>query len=96
MCKRVEEILNNNDAAQPTVTVVMDGKEHSSNDFVAILAKDNGDAAIFYNTDAMTLGMAMKMVSRAFVDAMDNLPEDERRSISEVLSGNFDDDDQED
>lgn len=91
MYNSVEEVLNSNKQGTPSVTVSMDGLTHTSDDFVAILAKDNGDAAIFYNTDAMTLGMAMKMVSKAFVEAMSNLPEDERNSISEILSGNFDD-----
>ena len=40
-------------------TVEMDGKTTTSDDFVAILSKDNSDASRFYCTDALTLGMAM-------------------------------------
>ena len=66
-------------------TVEMDGKTTTSDDFVAILSKENGDASIFYNTDALTLGMAMKMVTRAFVECMNECSEQERTEITEVL-----------
>lgn len=70
---------------EPICTVTMDDKEHTSDDFVAILSRDNGDASLFYNTDALTLGMAMKMVAKAFVESMHQLTEEERQSIQEVL-----------
>lgn len=70
-------------------TVEMDGKTTTSDDFVAILSKENGDASIFYNTDALTLGMAMKMVARAFVECMDKCPEREREEITEILGAAF-------
>ena len=70
-------------------TVEMDGKTTVSDDFVAILSKENGDASIFYNTDALTLGMAMKMVARAFVECMDECSEQERTEITEVLGTAF-------
>lgn len=70
-------------------TVEMDGKVTTSDDFVAILSKENGDASIFYNTDALTLGMAMKMVARAFVECMNECSEQERTEITEVLGAAF-------
>lgn len=70
-------------------TVEMDGKTTTSDDFVAILSKENGDASIFYNTDALTLGMAMKMVARAFVKCMNECSEQERAEITEVLGAAF-------
>ena len=72
-----------------TCTVEMDGKTTTSDDFVAILSKENGDASIFYNTDALTLGIAMKMVARAFVECMDKCPEKEREEITEILGAAF-------
>ena len=66
-------------------TVEMDGKTTTSDDFVAILSKENGDASIFYSTDALTLGMAMKMVARAFVECMNECTEEERAEILDVL-----------
>ena len=70
-------------------TVEMEGTSTTSDDFVAILSKENGDASIFYNTDALTLGMAMKMVARAFVECMDKCPEKEREEITEILGAAF-------
>lgn len=70
-------------------TVEMDGKTTTSDDFVAILSKENGDASIFYNTDALTLGMAMKMVARAFVECMNECSEQERAEITDVLGAAF-------
>lgn len=90
MCKEIEKVLNEtstNDVIACSVT--MEGKTHTSDDFVAILSRDNGDASIFYNTDALTLGMSMKMVAKAFVDAMAQLSEEERAEIQEVLGEAF-------
>lgn len=67
--------------------VTMDGATHESDDFVAVLSRENGDASIFYNTDALTLGMSMRLVARAFVSAMAQLSEEDREAIREVLDG---------
>ena len=52
-------------------TVELDGQTTTSDDFVSILSNENRDASIFYNTDALRLGMAMQMVASASVDCMD-------------------------
>ena len=65
----------------------MDGEGFVSDDFVAVLAKENGDLGFYYNTDAVTLGMTMKMVAKAFVDSMANLSEEEREMVQSVLGG---------
>lgn len=70
-------------------TVTMDGANHTSDDFVAVLSKENGDASIFYNTDALTLGMAMKMIAKAFVECLDQCTESERTEITEILGSAF-------
>lgn len=87
MCKEVERVLH--ETEEVTCTVVMEGKEHTSNDFVCVMARENGDASIFYNTDALTLGMAMKMVAKSFVESMAELSEEERQSVSEILGDSF-------
>lgn len=81
--------MNNNTDNAILCTVQMDGKTTTSDDFVAILSKENGDASIFYNTDALTLGMSMKMVARAFVECMNDCTEQERHEITEVLGAAF-------
>lgn len=81
---------NTNENLNPILcTVQMDGKTTTSDDFVAILSKENGDASIFYNTDALTLGMAMKMIARAFVECMNDCTEQERHEITGVLGAAF-------
>lgn len=80
-----EDIRMNKDVC----TVQMDGEVKESTDFVAILSKDNGDASLFYCTDALTLGMAMKMVAKAFITEMNEVPEEERAQIEEILGEAF-------
>lgn len=89
MCKQVEAVLAEGTTMDPRCEVVMDGVGTVSDDFVCVMARENGDASIFYNTDALTLGMAMRMVARAFTDAMLQLSEEERASISEVLGDSY-------
>lgn len=67
----------------------MDGATRESQDFVAVLAKDNGDASLFYCTDALTLGMAMKMVAKAFITEMNEVSEEEREQIELILGDAF-------
>lgn len=87
MSRTVEEVLKEATGMPVSCTIVMDGEARTSDDFVTILAKENGDASIFYNTDALTLGMAMKMVAKCFVDAMGQLSEEERTMVQKVLGG---------
>ena len=89
MCKKVEGVLAEGTTMDPRCEVVMDGKGYVSDDFVAILAKENGDASIYYNTDALTLGMAMKMVAKHFVESMAMLSDEERESVEQILGDAF-------
>lgn len=72
-----------------TCTVRMDGQVHSSDDFVAILSKESGDASIFYNTDALTLGMAMKMIAKQFVECVNQCTPQEQKEIESILGDAF-------
>lgn len=74
---------------EPKCVVTMDGVTTESEDFVAVLAKENGDASIIYNTDALTMGMAMKMVAKSFVECMAELSEEERNEVTEILGTAF-------
>lgn len=81
----VEEATN-----MPTrCEVTMDGKGFVSDDFIAILCKEDGGAAFYYNTDALTLGMAVKMVSKAFVDTMHTLSEEEQCEVTAILGQDY-------
>ena len=90
MCKEVEKVLQETAGeAQAYCKVTMDGAVRESDDFVCVLNKENGDASLFYNTDALSLGMAVKMVTRAFVEAMHQCTEEERAEITDILGDAF-------
>lgn len=69
--------------------VTMDGETRQSSDFVAVLSKENGDASILYQTDALTLGMAVKMIAKEYVRCRNELTDEEKASIDEVLGEAF-------
>jgi len=70
-------------------TVRMDGKLYESRDFVAVLSKEDGDASILYNTDAMTLGMAIKLVSREYIRCINECTPLEQSEIESILGEIF-------
>jgi len=69
--------------------VVMDGKTTASTDFVAILARDSGDTSIYYNTDALTLGMAIKLIAKEFIHCISNCTPAEQDHIKAILGDAF-------
>lgn len=90
MCKEVEKVLDKSGVNDiPICAVNMGGEEHASEDFVCVLARENGDASLFYNTDAITIGMAMRMLARALVDMLNNMSEEERESVKGFLGDLF-------
>jgi hypothetical protein len=68
-----------------TCIVRMDGDLCESDDFVAILSKEDGDIAIFYNTDALTLGLAFKLVAKEFVKCAEQCTPSEQQEIEAIL-----------
>ena len=65
--------------------VRMDGALYDSDDFVAILSKKDGDTSIFYNTDALTLGIAFKLVAKEFVKCVEQCSPSEQQEIEAIL-----------
>lgn len=70
---------------EPSCTVCMDDEVLYSSDFIAVLNKHNGDASILYNTDALSLGMAVKMIAKAYVENINKCSSEDRAAIEEVL-----------
>lgn len=63
--------------------IVTNGSQiDSSSDFIAILHKANGDATVSYNTDAVSLGMAVRTLAMYFVEATKNLTDEERAQLN--------------
>jgi hypothetical protein len=69
--------------------VSMDGKPVASDDFVAVLTKSNGDATLLFQTDALTLGLALQLITKAFTEALAKCSVDERKEINDILCGNI-------
>jgi hypothetical protein len=59
---------------------------------VAVLAHEDGNASIYYNTDALTMGIAIKMLTGEYVKMIQQLPEQERYEVLEILGSAFDPD----
>lgn len=66
-------------------TVRLEDELVQSDDFAAILAKEDGDVTIYYNTDALTLGIAFKLVLREFITCLRKCSEEEQELILDTL-----------
>lgn len=78
----VEEVLRE---PEPNCMVMMDDTMESTNDFVAVLAKDDGGVALRYNTDALTMGMAAKILTERYHMMLDELDEEIQAEIKEII-----------
>lgn len=76
-----------NPGALDICTVTLNGETRVSTEYIAILTKPDGDAAFYYNADALTMGMAMRLCAKAFADMLNKLDELERNEINEILGG---------
>jgi dimeric dUTPase (all-alpha-NTP-PPase superfamily) len=79
----VEDVMGTKD--QVYCTVGMDGETYTGEDFIAIITKADGDHSMFYNTDPVTIGIAIKMLTERFDALMQEYSDDDRRAICEVL-----------
>ena len=77
----VDEVLKD----VPTCVVDMDGETHRSTDFVAVMTDSDGEVTMYYNTDVITLGQTIQMLASRFEELMNELPEDTRAEVMEVL-----------
>lgn len=71
--------------AKTMCAVTIDGKFMSSDDFVAILTKSNGGTTLLFQTDALTLGIAEKLVKEAFDKSIAACPKEEQENIRNIL-----------
>ena len=76
----VEDVMN-----QAYCTVTMDDEVCFSSDFIAVLHKRNGDASILYNTDALSLGMAVKIIAKQYIEELSKCSDEDRAEIEEIL-----------
>lgn len=78
----VEEVMT----STPSCTVHIDGESVGSSDFIAVLYHPDGNTELLYNTDAVTLGLAIKMLSERYTELLNSYPEDVQNEIREVLA----------
>lgn len=67
-------------------TVEMDGETIKSEDFICIVPSQEKGARLLYNTDALTLGMAVQMIAVEYRKAFDALTEEEQEIVKDVLN----------
>ena len=70
-------------------TVEMDGTTIKSEDFVAVLTKEDGTPTITYNTDALTLGMAFRLLAVSYVECLNKCTPEEREQIKTILEESY-------
>lgn len=78
----VEEVMD----ADSFCTVKLGDDYVNSSDFIAIINDASGDTHLYYDTDAITLGQAIQMLSVRFEELMASYPEETRKEILEVLA----------
>lgn len=66
-------------------TAQLDGITHESEEFVAVLAKEDGDASIVYNADVLTLAIASRLISNALVDSINQLTAEEKDDFGPTI-----------
>ena len=69
--------------------VTADGVKEQATDFIALMAKEDGNLGIYYNTDALTMGMAIKLLTGQYVKMIQELDEKERYEVLEILGDAF-------
>ena len=83
-------LIMSNALVMPDVCTVRLGEDlKKSEDFVAILTDKEGKTSIYYQTDALTLGMAIKLVAKEFVLCMNKCTQEERDNITAILGDAF-------
>ena len=76
----VDDVMN-----APKCVISMDGTTERSDDFIAIINNTDGTTSLRYNTDALSMGMAVKLVAKAYVEMLSNCSTKEREEIESVI-----------
>lgn len=69
----------------PTCTVNFSDETSTSHDFIAIMHLPDGELSLQYNTDALTFGAAVQMLSKVYTQVLSECPEDVQEEIKEAL-----------
>ena len=69
--------------------VSMNGATKMSNDYIAVLSYGEGRHDIYYETDVLTIGIALKMLAKAYVREIQKLNKDDREAVEQLLGEAF-------
>lgn len=69
--------------------VIMDGKSYTSDEFVVVMTKEDGDVSIVCHADALTIGKAASLTMNAFVSCLQDCTEEERAEVADILGPVF-------
>lgn len=73
---------------KPKCTVNMNSTVDIFNEFVTVgYNEQTGKTTLLQNADALTLGQAYLLISKAFADSLKTLPPEQREELREVLGG---------
>lgn len=75
--------------SEPLCTIEMDGTVTKSHDFVAVIVKEDGTHSISYNTDALTLGLAFRLLAATYAECLNNCSSEERDQIKAILEETY-------
>lgn len=69
----------------PTVNVVLGDQKITGHDFLCIVHKEDGSAGVYYNTDALQLGLDIRIVTDAFSRLVANCTPEEQKEIIKTI-----------
>ena len=65
--------------------VCMDNTTETSDDFIALLYRPNGNVALRYNTDVLSMGMAIRLLANAYANMLKDCTEEERAEVESII-----------
>lgn len=63
------------------------GTREESDDYIAVLCSKDGAHSLWYNTDALSLGIAYKMLLNAFNDELKKCSDEDAKEVISILTG---------
>lgn len=76
-------------AKEDSCTLFVDGQVISTTDFAIVIAEENGNTILHYNTDVVTLGLGVKMMAKAFQEHIDDCDTELRNEVYAILANKY-------
>lgn len=69
--------------------VHLNDRVFDSKEFIAFIARNTGKVSMYYSTDVLTMGIALKMLASLFIAEMCKTPVQDRREVLDILGPSF-------